>query len=152
MIEITINYYQESILLPEMIKLSPQDYFDDPDELDLDIDSVPRYLDPRDYLAGADSIIKIEIILENPATNKKLALEYNYFDAGKSSISYRTEYDRNRIMYKEQIIDMLIPPSDSDSRTKHDLARFVVENGVYNCIYRAVIADNEDGTEREFKI
>ncbi len=152
MIDITFNYYQESILLPATIKLSPQDYFDDPEETDLDIDSVPRYLDPRYYFRDSDRVIKIEITLENTATDKKLALEYNYFDAGQSIISSRTEYEQNQITYKEQIIDMLIPPSDADSRTRHNLARFVVENGAYNCIYRAVIADNEDGAQTEYRI
>ena len=152
MIEITINYSKESVLLPATIKLSPQDYFDNYEETDLDIDSVPRYLDPRDYLPAIDSVIKIVIILENTVTGKRLELEYNYFDTGQSSISYRTEYEQNQMTYKEQIIDMLIPPSDVDGKTRHNLARFVVENGVYNCIYRAVIADNEDGTETEFRL
>ena len=70
MIEITINYYQESILLPETIKLSPQDYFDDPDEIDLDIDSVPRYLDPRDYLDNSDGLIKLELSVVNNDNGK----------------------------------------------------------------------------------
>ena len=152
MIEITINYYQESILLPETIKLSPQDYFDDPDEIDLDIDSVPRYLDPRDYLDNSDGLIKLELSVVNNDNGKKLVIEINYFDGQQSSVAVRTEFENETVIYQEKIIDMLIPPSDSDSRTKHDLARFVVENGVYNCIYRAVIADNEDGTEREFRI
>ncbi len=151
MIEITVKYYKEANLAPFIIKPTIEEYFDEPEESDLDIDSVSRCLDPRDYLSDTDNVVKIDISLLNKSTDKKLVLEFNYFDAGESSISYRTEYEHDRVTYKEQIIDMLIPPSTSDCRKMHNMARFTLENGRYNCIYRAIIADNEDGTEREFK-
>lgn len=152
MIEITINYSKESVLLPATIKLSPQDYFDNYEETDLDIDSVPRYLDPRDYIDNSDDLVKLELSVVNNNNGKRLIIEINYFDAHQSSVATRTEFENENVIYKEKIIDMLIPPSDTDGKTRHNLARFVVENGVYNCIYRAVIADNEDGTETEFRL
>ena len=152
MIEITIKYRKESISSPFIIKPTPEEYFDEPETPELDVDSIPRYLDPRDYLDNSDGLIKLELSVVNKDNGKKLVIEINYFDGQQSSVAVRTEFENETVIYQEKIIDMLIPPSDADGRTRHDLARFVVENSVYNCIYRAVIADNEDGTETEYKI
>lgn len=152
MIEITIKYRKESISSPFIIKLTPEEYFDEPQTPELDVDSIPRYLDPRDYLDNSDGLIKLELSVVNNNNGKKLVIEINYFDGQQSSVAVRTEFEKETVIYQEKIIDMLIPPSDADGKTRHDLARFVVENGVYNCIYRAIIADNEDGTENELRI
>ena len=148
--DITLKYLKKNVSTPVTIKLTPFEYFDEPEAGDLDIDSVPRYLDPRDYLDNTEGLINIEIKVSD--NEKKLVIEINYFDGQQSSVATRTEYERETVIYKEIIIDMLVPPSDADGRTRHDLARFIVENGVYNCIYRAVIADNEDGTQTEYRI
>lgn len=152
MIEITIKYRKESISSPFIIKPTPEEYFDEPETPELDVDSIPRYLDPRDYLDNSDGLIKLELSVVNNNNGKKLVIEINYFDGQQSSVAVRTEFENETVIYQEKIIDMLIPPSDADGRRGHNLARFVVENGVYNCIYRAVIADNEDGTESEFRL
>ena len=148
--DITLKYLKKNISPPITIKLTPFEYFDEPEAGDLDIDSVPRYLDPRDYLDNTEGLINIEIKVSD--NEKKLVIEINYFDGQQSSVAERKEFENETIIYQEKIIDMLVPPSDADGRTRHDLARFIVENGVYNCIYRAVIADNEDGTQTEYKI
>ena len=150
--EITIKYHKGSGSLPFILNLKSEEYFDEPDSPDLDVDSVPRYLDPRDYIDNSDDLFKLELSVVNNDNGKRLIIEINYFDDQQSSASTRTEFENENVIYKEKIIDMLIPPSDVDGKTKHNLARFVVENGVYNCIYRAVIADNEDGTETEFRL
>ena len=134
------------------MNLKSEEYFDEPDSSDLDVDSVPRYLDPHDYIDNPDDLVKLELSVANNDNGKRLIIEINYFDNQQSSVSTRTEFENENVIYKEKIIDMLIPPSDTDGKTRHNLARFVVENGVYNCIYRAVIADNEDGTETEFRL
>ena len=148
--DITLKYLKKNVSTPVTIKLTPFEYFDEPEACDLDIDSVPRYLDPRDYLDNTEGLINIEIKVSD--NEKKLVIEINYFDGQQSSVAERKEFENETIIYQEKIIDMLVPPSDADGRTRHDLARFIVENGVYNCIYRAVIADNEDGTQTEYKI
>lgn len=150
--EITIKYHKGSGSLPFILTLKPEEYFDEPDSPDLDIDSVPHYLDPRDYIDNSDDLVKLELSVVNNDNGKRLIIEINYFDAHQSSVATRTEFENENVIYKEKIIDMLIPPSDADGKTRHNLARFVVENGVYNCIYRAVIADNEDGAETEFRL
>lgn len=150
--EITIKYHKGSDSLPFILNLKSEEYFDEPDSPDLDVDSVPRYLDPRDYIDNSDDLVKLELSVVNNDNGKRLIIEINYFDVHQSSVSTRTEFKNENVIYKEKIIDMLIPPSDVDGKTRHNLARFVVENGVYNCIYRAVIADNEDGTETEFRL
>ena len=101
---------------------------------------------------NSDDLVKLELSVANNDNGKRLIIEINYFDAHQSSVATRTEFENENVIYKEKIIDMLIPPSDVDGKTRHNLARFVVENGVYNCIYHAVIADNEDGTETEFRL
>ena len=150
--EITIKYHKRSGSLPFILNLKSEEYFDEPDSSDLDVDSVPRYLDPHDYIDNPDDLVKLELSVANNDNGKRLIIEINYFDNQQSSVSTRTEFENENVIYKEKIIDMLIPPSDTDGKTRHNLARFVVENGVYNCIYRAVIADNEDGTETEFRL
>ena len=150
--EITLKYHKVSDSLPFILTLKPEEYFDEPDSPDLDVDSVPRYLDPRDYIDNPDDLVKLELSVVNNDNAKRLIITINYFDAHQSSVATRTEFENENVIYKEKIIDMLIPPSDTDGKTRHNLARFVVESGVYNCIYRAVIADNEDGTETEFRL
>ena len=148
--DITLKYLKKNVSTPITVQLTPFEYFDEPEAGDLDIDSVPRYLDPRDYLDNTEGLINIEIKVSD--NEKKLVIEINYFDGQQSSVAERKEFENETIIYQEKIIDMLVPPSDADGRTRHDLARFIVENGVYNCIYRAVIADNEDGTQTEYRI
>ena len=150
--KITIKYHKESDSSPFILNLKPEEYFDEPELPDLDVDSVPRYLDPRDYIDNSDRLTKIELNVVNNHNAKKLAIDINYFDGQQSFVATRTEFEKENVIYKEKIIDMLILPSDADGKTRHNLARFVVENGVYNCIYRAVIADNADGTETEFRL
>lgn len=150
--DITLKYLKKNVSTPITVQLTPFEYFDEPEAGDLDIDSVPRYLDPRDYLDSSEELINIELAVSNNKNGKKLVIEINYFDGQQSSVAERKEFENGTIIYQEKIIDMLVPPSDADGRTRHDLARFIVENGVYNCIYRAVIADNEDGTQTEYRI
>ncbi len=150
--EITIKYHNGSGSLPFILNLKPEEYFDEPEAPDLDVDSVPRYLDPRDYIDNSDDLVKLELSVVNNNNGKRLIIEINYFDAQQSSVATRTEFDNERVIYKEKIIDMLIPSSVADGKTKHNLARFTVENDIYNCIYHAVITDNEDGTESEFRL
>lgn len=147
--DITLKYLKKNVSTPVTIKLTPFEYFDEPEAGDLDIDSVPRYLDPRDYLDNTEGLINIEIKVSD--NEKKLVIEINYFDGQQSSVATRTEYERETIIYKEIIIDMLIPPSVMSDVPMHRLARFTVENDTFNCIYSALISDNDDRTQTEYK-
>ena len=149
--DITLKYLKKNVSTPITVQLTPFEYFDEPEAGDLDIDSVPRYLDPRDYLDSSEELINIELAVSNNKNEKKLVIEINYFDGQQSSVATRTEYERETIIYKEIIIDMLIPPSVMSDVPMHRLARFTVENETLNCIYSALISDNDDRTQTEYK-
>ena len=148
--DITLKYLKKNVSTPITVQLTPFEYFDEPEADDLDIDSVPRYLDPRDYLDNTEGLINIEIKVSD--NEKKLVIEINYFDGQQSSVATRTEYERETVIYKEIIIDMLVPPSVIGSVPLHRLARFTIENETLNCIYSVIISDNDDGTQTEYKI
>ena len=148
--DITLKYLKKNVSTPVTVQLTPFEYFDEPEAGDLDIDSVPRYLDPRDYLDNTEGLINIEIKVSD--NEKKLVIEINYFDGQQSSVATRTEYERETVIYKEIIIDMLVPPSVIGSVPLHRLARFTIENETLNCIYSVIISDNDDGTQTEYKI
>ena len=148
--DITLKYLKKNVSTPITVQLTPFEYFVEPEAGDLDIDSVPRYLDPRDYLDNTEGLINIEIKVSD--NEKKIVIEINYFDGQQSSVATRTEYERETIIYKEIIIDMLIPPSVTSDVPLHRLARFTIENETLNCIYSVIISDNDDGTQTEYKI
>ena len=148
--DITLKYLKKNVSTPITVQLTPFEYFDEPEADDLDIDSVPRYLDPRDYLDNTEGLINIEIKVSD--NEKKLVIEIDYFDGQQSSVATRTEYERETVIYKEIIIDMLVPPSVIGSVPLHRLARFTIENETLNCIYSVIISDNDDGTQTEYKI
>lgn len=147
-INITISYRVRSQQQLYTISMLPEDYFDY-DECDFDIDSVPKYMNPLDYINQRQDVTEIVVEIEDTINEKKLRLVNNYFDNQQSILSFRIEFDKEQTTYEEMIIDMCIPKTANNTLPAHDISRFILTGDQYLCIYHGIIYDNDDGSETE---
>lgn len=139
---------------PEYIVFTPEEYFDVDEDEPLDVDSVPKFMDLRDYLYENEDVYYVSLIIENKDNNRELHFETNYYDFQNSLFSIVTEYLNHKVCSREVIIDMLIPSWEENAVATNDISRFHQKNGEgeFLCVDHSIIITNSDGTQESIEL
>jgi hypothetical protein len=108
------------------LKFTPEQYFDtnmEPVEEEYEVDSIPRFLDIRDYLKEPDeNIININVFLKDIEKNAEISFYCSYWNNGKNFLVEKKDKTSSKL-YHLIIIDLEI-----DQYT-YEILKFLVENG-----------------------
>ena len=139
---------------PEYIVFTPEEYFDVDEDEPLDVDSVPKFMDLRDYLYENEDVYYVSLIIENTDNRRKLHFETNYYDHQNSLFTIVTEYLNHKVCSRELIIDMLIPSWEENAVATNDISRFHQKNGEgeFICTLHSIITTYRDGTQYDIEL
>ena len=138
----------------EYIVFTPEEYFDIDEDEPLDVDSVPKFMDLRDYIYENEDVYYVSLIIENKDNKRKLHFETNYYDHQNSLFTIVTEYLNHKVCRRELIIDMLIPSCEENAVATNDISRFYQKNGEgeFLCIDHSIITTYRDGTQYDIEL
>ena len=129
------------------IILSPDLYFDLDDDEEIEVDSVPKYLSPLNYIEGQiQNVQNIKILINDFKNKASRTLFYTYWNNQRSFIAERIDYI-NDVKSTEIVISADI---QENSRVT-DILRAIRKDGVLVPIYHGIIKDNPDGSQEEFQ-
>lgn len=131
---------------------TPEQYFDsDPEEEEkgeYDVESVPRFLDVRDYLEEQDEslqdsdITNVNIFLKDFEKDAEISFYQTYWNNGGNMLIERRDSTPLE-SYHEIIIQLTI------DRCICETLRFVEENGIMRPTMHSHILNNADGTQSD---
>lgn len=135
-----------------ILQPTPEQYFDlDPEEKEKDgytVESVPRFLDIRDYLEERDKslrdsdITNVNVFLRDVKKNAGISFYHTYWNNGENMLIERRDSTPLE-SYHEIIIQLTI------DRCICETLRFVEENGIMHPTMHSHILNNADGTQSD---
>ena len=151
-INIKITYRLKNNIEWMILHPAPEQYFDpDPEEEEkgeYDIESVPRFLDVRDYLEERDEslrdsdITNVNVFLRDFEKHAETSLYHTYWNNGENMLIERRDSTPLE-SYHEIIIQLTI------DRCICETLRFVEENGIMRPTMHSHILNNADGTQSD---
>jgi hypothetical protein len=152
-IDITIDF---ELLTGETghLDLLPRDYFEDEALTEanlatLDVDAEPLHYETANYLDASPADLKwAKLNLRNKASERLLAYNTSYWNAGKNQITAKTEW--NEGIVTEEAITFSLTTADAPTTTH--IIRTVAQEGVHAPVYHRVFTAQEDGDDREDQI
>jgi hypothetical protein len=144
--------YRENTVTPEEICFTPEEYFDlDPDEVP-DVDSVPLYSNLEKYLDNTQDVTKLALEIKNLSDAKALCIEKVFQNQRKSTVTTRSDYQNEVLIYREIIYESMLPRELVAKECACDVCRFVIEGDTAKCVYHGIFHYSEDGEEIEHRI
>ncbi len=146
-ISIEIHYKRLNDTSWNKIILPPDIYFDLDEDEKAEVDSVPDYSNPLNYIdRETNDIINIKILINDFKNNAWRTISYTYWNDQKSFIAERIDYI-NKTTKTEIIISADI---QQDPRIT-DIIRAIRKDGMLFPIYHGVIKDNPDVSQQEIQ-
>jgi hypothetical protein len=134
--------------------LLPRDYFEE-EALEegkaatLDVDAEPLHYDTAAYLDADPSELKwAKLNIRNKDTERLLAYNTSYWNAGKNQITAKTEWNEG-VVVEEAITFSL---TTADAPAINHIIRTVAQEGVHVPVYHRVFTALPTGDEREDEI